>query len=65
MKNIWSVDDRVTSNCTLTIPIISSACGVNHRHNLADNVGRGAFRPWVLGTVIYEGVKVKRCERTS
>ena len=33
----------------------------HHRRNLANNIGgEGQNRPWVLGTLIYEGVKLER-----
>ena len=35
----------------------------SHRRNLASNIGGGggASKPWILGTVIYEGVQLERC----
>ena len=30
--------------------------GYRHRHNLVKSAGGGARSPWVLGTLIYEGV---------
>jgi hypothetical protein len=35
-----------------------------HRRNLTNNIGGvgGGNRPWLLGTLIYEGVKLERRE---
>jgi len=33
----------------------------NHRWHMASNLGWGASKPWLLGTVIYEGVQLERC----
>jgi len=42
--------------------MVHCAKSVNHRRHLANKMGEGQNRPWVLGSVIYERVKPERRE---
>ena len=38
----------------------SSFYGATPKRNFSNDIRKGGDRPWVLGTLIYEGVKLER-----